>query len=68
MRQHLFTAVSDYGWRTGVAMVDENRLEFNAGSGHRVTLTLKDVRKALREHKKALAVLRSVTTEQHKGQ
>ena len=52
MKKCFFTAVSKSGWRTSVGVCSDGNIEFDSGSGRCVTLSPKDLRKALREHKK----------------
>ena len=63
MSKHLFTAVSGSGWRTSVSIEEDGRIEFSAGSGRVVTLTIKDLRKAVREYNRAIKEQRQLEGE-----
>jgi len=52
--KHLFTAVSESGWRTAISVTTSGRIEMNEGSGRVVSLSIKDVRKIVREYNKAM--------------
>lgn len=49
-RKHLFTAKSGSGWCTSISIKTDGRIEMNAGSGAIVTLSIKDIRKIVREY------------------
>lgn len=51
-RKHLFTAKSESGWCTSISMYGD-RVDMESGSSGRVTLTIKDIRKIVREYSKA---------------
>ena len=52
-KQHLFTAKSGSGWCTVVSIKPDGRVQMDSGSGGIVTLTIKDIRKIVREYNKA---------------
>lgn len=52
MKKHLFTAKSESGWCTSISMAGDGRIEMNGGGGRIVILSIKDVRKIVREYNK----------------
>lgn len=52
-RKHLFTAKSGSGWCTSISIAGDDRVQMNGGSGSIVTLSIKDIRKIVREYNKA---------------
>lgn len=61
-RKHLFTAKSESGWCTSISTTRDGRIEMNSGSGAIVTLTIKDIRKIVREYNVELTCRRIGTT------
>ena len=53
-RKHLFTAKSESGWCTSISISGDGRIDMDAGGGAVVTLSIKDVRKIVREYKRIL--------------
>lgn len=49
-----FTAKSESGWRTSISISGDGRIAMEDGSG-RVTLSIKDVRKIVREYNKLIS-------------
>ena len=66
MKKCLFTAVSKGGWRTSIGVCADGNIEFDSGSGSCVNVTAKDLRKALREHKKYTQSLTTIELERTK--
>jgi len=52
--KHLFTATSEYGWKTVISITNSDKIEMNEGSGHIVTLSIKDIKKIVKEYNKAM--------------
>jgi len=52
-RKHLFTSKSESGWCTSISIACDDRIEMNGGRGAIVTLSIKDIRKIVREYNKA---------------
>lgn len=52
-KRNLFTAKSRSGWCTSISISGDDRIEMDSGSGARVTLSIKDIRKIVREYNNA---------------
>jgi hypothetical protein len=50
--KHLFTAETESGWRTSIRITPSGKIEMNEGSGRVVSLSIKDVKKIVREYNK----------------